>query len=213
RNRPIWSPTFSAESGGARDELVESFGWSIPSEGLAGAPVEQGGEVIEFGLAVNGQVGAFGQELADHAVPVLVAAALPWRVGVSEVDLHAGGDAERGVAGEFFALIPGQWPHELGGESADVGDQSFDDVVGGAVVEADQHPHPGGTLDEGGDLAGPAGADDQRAFLVSGDRPVVGLGRTLRDVDHPRDLADTAVGAGPAVRPASFTLAAQRGDQ
>ena len=37
---PIWSPTFSADSGGGRDELVESFGWSIPSEGLAWAAVE-----------------------------------------------------------------------------------------------------------------------------------------------------------------------------
>src|SRR4029079_10109045 len=137
--------------------------------------------------AVNGQVGAFGQELAGHAVPVLVAAALPWRVGGGEVDLHAGGDAERGVAGELFGLIPGQRPHELGREAPDVGDQSFDDVVGGAVVELDQHPHPGRTLDQGGHTTGPAGTDDQIAFPVAGDRPVVGLGGALGDVDHLRD--------------------------
>ena len=84
----IWSPTFSADSGGGRDELVESFGWSIPSEGLAGASVEQCGDVVEVVLGVDGQVGAFGEELADEAVPVLVGAALPGRVRVAEVDVR-----------------------------------------------------------------------------------------------------------------------------
>ena len=66
-----------ADSGGGRDKLVESFGWSIPSEGLAGASVEEDGDVVEFFLGVDGEVGAFGEELADEAVPVLVGAALP----------------------------------------------------------------------------------------------------------------------------------------
>ena len=53
------------------------------------------------------------------------------------------------------------------------------DVVGGLVVELDQHPHPGGALDQGGDRAGAVGADDQVAFPVAGHGPVVGLGGTL----------------------------------
>src|SRR5438552_16456299 len=67
-----------AVSGGGRDELVESFGGSIPCEGHAGASVEFDGDVVELLLAWFGEVGAFGEVLADEAVPVFVGAALPW---------------------------------------------------------------------------------------------------------------------------------------
>ena len=43
----------SAVSSGGRDELVESFGGSIPSEGLAGSAVEEIGDVVEVGLGVD----------------------------------------------------------------------------------------------------------------------------------------------------------------
>ena len=42
-----------AISGGDRDKLVESFGGSIPSEGLAGAAVEEVGDLIEVVLGVG----------------------------------------------------------------------------------------------------------------------------------------------------------------
>ena len=38
-------------------------------------------------MEVVGQVGAFGEELSDEAVPVFVGAALPWRVWVAIVAL------------------------------------------------------------------------------------------------------------------------------
>jgi hypothetical protein len=66
-----------ADSGGGRDKLVESFGWSIPCEGFAGSGVEEQGDLVELVLGVDGEVGAFGEELADEAVPVLVGASLP----------------------------------------------------------------------------------------------------------------------------------------
>jgi len=64
-------------SAGGCNKFVESFGWSLPVEGLAWASVEEGGDVVEVVLSVDGQVGAFGEELTDEAVPVLVGAALP----------------------------------------------------------------------------------------------------------------------------------------
>ena len=69
---------WKAVSSGGRDELVESFGWSIPLEGHAWPPIEQTGEAVEVVLAVNREIGAFREELAHEPVPVLVAAALPW---------------------------------------------------------------------------------------------------------------------------------------
>jgi len=67
----------SANSSGGRDKLVESLRRSIPFEGLAWAPIEQGGDGVEVSLRVDRQVRALGEELADEAVPVLVGAPLP----------------------------------------------------------------------------------------------------------------------------------------
>ena len=49
-----------AVSSGERDKLVESFGWSLPSERHSGATVESPGEVVELFLGEHGQVGALG---------------------------------------------------------------------------------------------------------------------------------------------------------
>jgi hypothetical protein len=49
---------------------------------LAGSVVEFVGDVVEFGLGDFGEVGvAFGEVLAEQAVGVLVAAALPGLCG------------------------------------------------------------------------------------------------------------------------------------
>src|SRR3990170_1555252 len=55
---------FAAVSRVGRDELVESFGWSIPSEGVAWPLVEACGDGVEVVLAVAAQVGGFGEVLA-----------------------------------------------------------------------------------------------------------------------------------------------------
>ena len=69
--------TLPADSSDERDELVESFRWSIPLEGLARPLVEECRDGVEVLLGVNRKVGALGEELADEAVPVLVGAPLP----------------------------------------------------------------------------------------------------------------------------------------
>lgn len=58
-------------------EFVEFFGRGVPVEGLSGAGVEFVGDGVQVGLGVDGQVGAFGEVLAEQAVGVLVGAALP----------------------------------------------------------------------------------------------------------------------------------------
>jgi hypothetical protein len=60
----------SAVSRVGRDELFESFGWSLPCEGFAWSPVEFEGDRVEFVLGVDREVGAFGEELAGEPVPV-----------------------------------------------------------------------------------------------------------------------------------------------
>ncbi len=52
------------------------------------------GNVIQVGLGEQREVGALGEVLARQAVCVLIGAALPGALGVAEVDLDAGIDAE-----------------------------------------------------------------------------------------------------------------------
>ena len=54
------------------------------------------------------------------------------------------------------------------------------DVLGGLVVELDQHAHPGGALHQGGDGAGSVGSDDQVAFPVARARPGLRPRRVVR---------------------------------
>ena len=94
--------------------FVEDYFWFGEFEGLAGAVVEEERDVVEVELRMDGQVGALGQVLAQEAVGVLVAAALPGAVGVAEEHRDAGGHAEPGVAGHLGALVPGQRPVAAG---------------------------------------------------------------------------------------------------
>src|SRR6266545_4977261 len=87
---------------------LEGLARCTPAEGLAWTAVEcerDGGELVG---AVSAEVGAPGEVLAQQAVGVLVAAALPGAVRVAEVDLDAGVDPQLCVLGHLRALIPGQ---------------------------------------------------------------------------------------------------------
>src|SRR5215210_3242934 len=95
------APLRWAVSSGECNEFEESLGGSLPVEGLSGSAVEHDGDVVEVVLGESGQVGAFGHPLAEEAVGVLVAAALPGAVGVAEVDVDAGDGRELLVTGHL----------------------------------------------------------------------------------------------------------------
>src|SRR5713101_1568757 len=59
-------------------------------------------------LRVTGQICSSREVLAQQAVGVLIAAALPWAAGIAKVDLHVGGDGEGLVVGHLLAPIPCQ---------------------------------------------------------------------------------------------------------
>src|SRR5690606_32036037 len=123
--------------------------------------------------------GSFGEELADEAVEVFVAASLPGRVGVAEVDVGAGGDTELEVLGEFGSLVPGEGPQQVLGELAHGGCEAFGDVGGGLVLDSDQQPVSAGAFHHRRHRRLAAGTQDQVAFPVAGNRPVFHLGGTL----------------------------------
>src|SRR5665647_3581230 len=57
--------------------LLEGFGWFLPAESFAGPGVQFLGDVLEVVRCEDRQVAALGEVLAQQAVGVLVAAALP----------------------------------------------------------------------------------------------------------------------------------------
>ncbi len=75
-------------SHGLLHHLAHNFDWAFEVEALTRAHVQLQCDGIQFFLAVYRQVCAFGQVLADQAVDVFVAAALPGAVRVAEVNRH-----------------------------------------------------------------------------------------------------------------------------
>src|SRR3954462_9680833 len=67
-----------------------TLGGRAVAEALAWPVVEPCGEVVEVGLVVEAEVGAFRQVLADEFVGVLVCASLPGAAWCGEVDVNAG---------------------------------------------------------------------------------------------------------------------------
>lgn len=70
--------------------------------------VEPLGDHIELFLAVDGQVGALREVLAQEAVGVLAGPALPGAMRVAKVDLDPGLGGQLGMARHLLPLVIGQ---------------------------------------------------------------------------------------------------------
>src|SRR5205085_8138150 len=111
-------------------QLGHFLSWGEPCERLAWAAVELGGDRVQIGLAVGGQIGAFGQVLAQQPVGVFVRPALPRRVWITEEDLYCGVLAEPAMGREFLSLVPGQRAQEMRRQAGDARLERVDDVLG-----------------------------------------------------------------------------------
>src|SRR5215218_6534944 len=69
--------------------LVKGLGGRFPPKGLARPGVEGRGYGSEVVDAMHAQVGPFRKVLPQQPVGVLVRAALPWAVRITEIHLHA----------------------------------------------------------------------------------------------------------------------------
>lgn len=88
--------------------VPKSFGGCLPAENFPRSGVERCGNGVELGPGPSREVGAFGKVLAEDSVGVLVGATLPGTVRVREEHRNPGRCRERGVGGEFLALVPGE---------------------------------------------------------------------------------------------------------
>ena len=94
-------------SQGFLHHFAHDFDRTFEIEALTWTHVQLKRNGIQFFLAMYRQVSALGQVLADQAINVFVAAALPRAVRVTEVDRHTGSLGDLGVLCHFPALVVG----------------------------------------------------------------------------------------------------------
>ncbi len=154
-----------------------------------------------------------GRYWRSRHVRVLIAAALPGRLGIAEVDLDSGRDGEPLMLGHLMTQIPSQRLGQPVRQGAHRCGQCIGDRIGLVVTvgQRDEHQEPGGSLHQGGDRAHVL-AEDQVAFPVSGHRPVLGLCWPLGDVQRVR-TPTTPVGQPDSFGPADNPAGAQVGRQ
>ncbi len=177
----------------------------------ARAVVEQVGNRIEPLLAVNREVRALGQVLADQPVGVLTRAALPGTVRITEVHHHAGVDRQLSMARHLLALVVGQrLAHRLG-NAAQLGREAFQCRGRRRVGQLDQHHQTRAALDQYAHGRAVGRALDEIAFPVPRERPVAGVGWAHMNAQQIGHLAPAIL--TPVARHAFGLGAAQTGDQ
>jgi hypothetical protein len=144
----------------------------LPVEGLAGAAVKFGGDGVEVGLAVDGEVGACGEVLAEKSIGVVVAAALPGCVRVAEEDRDGGFEGEVGVVGHVSTLVMRHGPPQDPGKSLYAFSQQECNAFGVAVVgDFLQQDETSAAFDQGQDVCGSAGTENAVGLPVTGHAP------------------------------------------
>lgn len=132
-------------------ELIHHFGEDLQGRviamGGAGSSVELVGDGIELGLAVAGQIGAFGEVLPQQAIGVLAGAALPGAVWIAEVHPDAGLLAELGVQRHFLALVVGEGLAHGRCDAGELGAEGRQGGGCGTVRHLGEQLQPGAALD------------------------------------------------------------------
>ena len=123
-----------------QQELREAFFGLVEPEAFAGSVVELCRDAVEVEVGVEAEVGALGEVLAQEAVGVLVAGALPRGVRVTEEDRDIGVDLDLLSLAQLDALVPGEGPAQGLWERLDLGSQRWRDLVG-LVAVGEMHEH------------------------------------------------------------------------
>ena len=132
-------------------------------------------------MADAGEVGGFGEEVAQQAVGIFVGAAFPRGVGVGEVDVKVQAVFELLEVGEFFAVVAGQRLAELAGDRVERTDGCTAERVGALIGQLSGRQESAPALD----------VRRQRAFAF---RALHGVGLPVAEsgaaIDHPRAFFD-----------------------
>lgn len=112
-----------------------------------------------------GDVGFFGEEMAEAAIEILVGAFLPGAVGVAEVDFEVEFGFKLLIEGEFCALVDGDGAAQGWRQAGQDVIDAVDDYLAVFARIFDDKDHSGAAFDKGGEVA--VFADDEVAFEVA----------------------------------------------
>ena len=131
--------------------------------------------------------------MAQQAVGVFVAAALPRAAGIAEVDLYLGREGKGFVSRHFLAAIPGEGTPQFGWQPADVPGERGNHSGGIVARHLEKHHKARGALDQCHHVRVVC-ATKQVAFPVPRHGPILRFGGTLPDGDPIDNLPQTASG-------------------
>ena len=174
---------------GILHDLSHHLDGAFEVEALARSHVQLQRNGVQLLLAMYRQVCALGQVLANQAVDVFVAAALPGAVRVAEVDRHAGSLGDLGVSRHLPALVVSHALAHLQRHAIERGAEAFQRRSRRRVVHLHQHQVATGSLHQRAYTRGVGFALDQVAFPMPWHQPVFDLRWAHMDADHLGNLA------------------------
>src|ERR1700746_1176623 len=142
--------------------------------------IEAQGDLVQVRLRVAGQIRLLRQVLPQEAVRVFVRTALPWALGIAEVNLYVRSHREAFVLGHLQPAVPGQRAPQRRGQSAHVPAQGGHHRSRVLAGHLHQHAKPRMTLHQRGHMtvARPA---QQIAFPMTGNGAIFDFRRSLAD--------------------------------
>jgi len=144
-----------------------------------------------------GEVGPFGEILADEAIGIFVEAALPGMIGVGKVGIGPENLGKQLVQGEFFAVVVGGSEHLITVATGRLDDRAahFQGLFGGGQADEGESAE---SLDHGHQYRTTRPADDGVHFPIADAGSLIHYRRT--EIDH------HLVGEAAAPLPSEATL-------
>ena len=118
-------------------------------------------------VAVSREVGPFGQILPHQIVSVVVGAALPSTVGLSEADAHPRRGRQGLMLGEFFAVVKRQCPQQMLRQGDQLSLRSPSDRSGAQIIDTGQECVTGFSFYQRYRAAAPSATDGRVSFPIN----------------------------------------------
>jgi hypothetical protein len=172
--------------------LRHHFDWALVIKTLARPNIEFVCDCVQLLLGLARQIRTLGQILADQAIDVFVAAALPGAVRVAEVNSHAGALSDFGMACHLAALVIRQRLARSQRHAIQRRAEAFHGRRGSGAMHPHQHQVTRTALNKRADCGCIiALAFDKVALPMTGRQTIFRPRRADMDTDEVRDLATT----------------------
>lgn len=191
--------------------LTHDFDRALEVEALTRTHIQLQRYGIQLFLAVYRQVRSLGQVLADQAVDVFVAAALPRAVRVAEVNCHPSLLGDFSMPRHLSALVVGHALAHRQRHAIERGTEALHRRGRRHVVHLHQHQVATGAFHQGAHCRGVGLVLDQVTLPMVGHQAVFDFRRAQVNADHLGNLAAPIYTA--RTRPACRLTLAQADDQ